>query len=241
MTTVAEVMDDVALECAIPTPNSWIAAITKRTYQEMHSVLRITVDELLKRVDWPDPVTQDFTITGTGVEEYALPDDFRRLTKDDLCVYETTTNRRACIPITSNGAWTHLQQHGSAGGERFYRLAGNAADGFTISFYRPLETGSEVVVSYVTKNWLTSAGVQGYEWNSTEDTLLLPEELVRLGCVWRFKRRKGFPYQDILNEYEGLIATLANEARGVRKICFGGPSYDEKPMRVPIPDVIPIG
>lgn len=239
MTTVSEVMDDVALECAVTVPGSWVAAITRRTYAELHSILRITVAELLDRVDWPDPITRDTTFTGTGDEEYDLPTDFKRLTFDDMAVYETTTNRRACIPVTSNGAWTHLEEHGSAGGERFYRTAGTDADGFRMSFYRPLETGSEIVVSYVSKNWLSHAGVQQASWDSVEDTLLLPGELIRLGCVWRFKRRKGFPYSDIMNEYEGKLARLANEARGRRKICFGGSLYEPKPMRVPVPDVIP--
>ena len=61
---------------------------------------------------------------------------------------------------------------------------------------------------------------------------------MRLGCVWRFKRRKGFPYQDIMNEYEGKLARLANEMRGRRTIEFGTPE-PRLPMRVPIPHVIP--
>lgn len=239
MATVAEVMDDVALECAIAVPNSWIAAITRRTYQEMHSILRITVEELLDRVDWPDPVTKDVTITGTGVEQYDLPDDFKRLTFDRGAVYETTMNRRPCIPVTTNAQWTYLDQHGSAMGERFYRTGGNDADGFTIDFYRPLETDSEVIASYVSKNWLTHEGTQGFAWNSVEDTLLLPSELIRMGCVWRFKRRKGLPYESIMGEYEGKLARLANESRGKRKICFGPSSEPRNPFDIPVPDYIP--
>lgn len=241
MTTVAEVMDDVALECAISVPGSWIAASTQRTYAELHSILRITVRELQDRVDWPDPITLDTVISGTGAETYDLPSDFRRLTFDDLCVYETTTNRRACVPVASNGAWTFIEEHGSAAGDRFYRTAGDEANGFTIGFYRPLETGSSVTVSYVSRNWLTHSGAAGENWQSVEDTLLLPDEMVRMGAVWRFKRRKGLPYADIMNEYEGKLARLANQRRGRRTILFGEPHRDRHPMRVPVPDYIPSG
>lgn len=238
MTTVSSVMDDVALECAVTVPGSWIAAVTQRTYAELQSILRLTIDELLDRVDWPDPITNDEVITGTGVESYDLPAAYKRLTFDDWTVYETTRTRRPGIPVTTNGAWTALKQFGSGGGERFYRLGGDDEDGFTISFYKPLETGASVTVSYVSKNWLKHAGAASDEWVSVEDTLLLPKEVVRLGCVWRFKRRKGFPYQDIMNEYEGKLARLANEMRGRRTIDFGTPP-PRLPMRVPIPDVIP--
>lgn len=239
MTTVADVMDDVALECAVSVPGSWVAAITQRTYAEMHSILRITVKELRDRVDFPSPITLDTTITGTGVASYDLPDDYSRLTFDDMAVYESTTLRRACIPVTSNGAWTHLNLIGSAGGERYYRLAGDDASGFTISFYRAIETGNTVTVSYVTKNWLKHSGTATDEWTSVDDTLLYPPELVRMGCVWRFKRRKGLPYESIMGEYEGKLARLANEMRGRRVIDVGSALTSEKPMRVPVPDYIP--
>lgn len=239
MTTVSDVMDDVALECAVAVPGSWLAVTTQRTYAEMHSVLRITVRELLDRVDWPDPITNDIAITGTGVASYDLPDDFRRLTFDDMAVYETTRTRRPCIPVTSNGAWTALNQYGSAGGERFYRLSGDDADGFEISFYRDLETDASVTMSYVSNNWLKSSGTAGDEWVSVSDTLMLPGELVRTGCVWRFKKRKGLPYIAEMNEYEAKLARRANEMRGKRLVSFGQPLDGPKPMRVATPDVIP--
>jgi hypothetical protein len=231
-------MDDVALECAVTVPGSWIAAVTQRTYAELQSVLRLTVDELLDRVDWPDPITNDTVIVGTGVESYDLPEAYKRLTFDDYAVYETTRTRRSAIPVTSNGAWTALKLYGSAGGERFYRLSGDESAGFDISFYRPLETGASITVSYVAQNWLRSGGNPASTWATVDDTLLLPDELIRPGCVWRFKKRKGFPYQDIMNEYEAKLARLANESRGKRTICFSD-KEPGLPMRVPVPDVIP--
>jgi hypothetical protein len=239
MTTVSEVMDEVALACGVAIPGSWIAATTKRTYLELHAILRATVRELLDRVDWPDPISLDSTITGTGATSYDLPAAFRRLTFDDLTVYETTTDRRPCIPVTSNGAWTHLNEVGSAGGERFYKITGNDSDGYDIAFYRALESGSVVKVSYVSQNWLKHDSVASDEWEGADDTLLLPRELVRLGVTWRFKQQKGLPYENLMGEYEGKLARLANESRGRRTIDFSGSLYDAKPMRVPVPDYIP--
>src|SRR5262249_2308778 len=108
-------MDDVAGECKVTPPNNWVAA-TSHTAPELKRGLRQTVGELLDRVDWPDPITKDTVITGTGAEFYSLPSDFRRLTGDDEAVYETIPTRRLCISVPTNGQWTHLKQVGTGGG-----------------------------------------------------------------------------------------------------------------------------
>lgn len=241
MAKVSDAMNDAALECAVKVPSSWIASTVQRTYNELFSIAAITAEELLDRVDWPDPIALDTSITGTTAESYDLPTDFKRLTHDDQCVYETTTTRRFGIPITANGQWTNLKQLGSAGGYRYYRLSGDDEDGWQISFYRPLEIGTSVTVSYVSKNWLKTSGTATDTWTSDNDTLLLPKRLLTLGVVWRWKKRKGLPFADIMNEYEAKLARAANEHRGIRKVMFGQPLNKRPPWDVPVPDYIPSG
>lgn len=238
MPTVAEVMDKVARECRASVPTDWVAA-TLPTYMELKDLLSETADDLLERVDWPDPISKDTTITGDGSETYSLPSDFKRLTRDDLAVYETTTTRRAGIPVATRGAWTHLEEMGSAGASRFYRLSGDEENGHEISFFQDLATGDEVIVSYVSRNWLTIAGTGGYAWTDTSAILLFPRRLIEMGVSWRFRQRKGLPYIAKMNEYEGALARAANDRRGVKKVCFGDGGEDYKPMRVPVPDFIP--
>lgn len=238
MATVKDVMDKAARECSVNPPNSWLTA-SALTFLELKDFLSDTVDELLERVDWPDPIGKDATIAGTGVESYTLPSDFKRLTRDELTVYETTTTRRAGIPVTSRGAWTHLHEIGSAEGNRYYRVAGNEEDGFEISFFQNPASGDSITVSYISKNWLSESGSEGDTWTDANAVLLLPRRLVEMGIVWRFRRRKGLPFADRMNEYEANLARLANDRRGVRLISFGDTNMEEKPMRVPIPDYIP--
>ncbi|MEJ5081053.1 phage adaptor protein [Ochrobactrum sp. MYb379] len=237
MATVAELMNRAARECKIKAPGAWVPAMGL-SHAELKDFLLETVEELIERLDWPDPTTKDLIITGTGVEKYDLPSDFSRLTRDDFAVYETTTTRRAGIPVTSNGGWTFLKQHGSAAGNRYYRLSG--IDGaFKIGFYRPLEANQSLTVSYVSKNWNSVGGVGSSEWTNEEAVLLFPRDLVQIGIVWRFRRAKGLPYADRLNEYEGRLSRLINDARGVRTINFGGCDEMRSPFDIPVPDYIP--
>lgn len=239
MPTVSEVMDEAARRCRVsPVPNNWVTSTTI-TGVLFRDFLKETIEELLDRVDWPDPITKDVTLTGTGVETYALPSDFRRLTRDQGAVYETTRTRRNAIPIPTNGMWTNLQQLGSAGGNRYYRLAGNEEDGFEISFFHDLETGATAIASYVSNNWLSIASVEGSEWSDTSAVLLLPANLVRRGVIWRFRQDKGLPYADRMNEYEAILARHANDKRGIRRIDMSGDASIRSPFDIPIPDYIP--
>ena len=237
MATIASAMESFALQCAVPLPNSWVANNT-RTYQECKSILATVVEELLDRVDWPDPITKDIEITGDGSETYDLPGDYKRLTHDGEAVYEQFRIRRFAIPVTTNGEWTNLKKINTGWGNRFYRLSGDEEDGFAISFFPDLDTGQTVTVSYVSTNWLKVDGTAGDSWNTETDTLLLPKRMIELGMVWRYKQRKGLPYADLLNEYEARLARAANESRRRESICFGGPE-EMKPMRYPVPDFIP--
>lgn len=237
MPTVADVMDEAARECSLAPPNSWITTQSLSAV-ELKDFLRQTVDELLDRVDWPDPIATDTTITGDGTADYSLPSDFKRLTRDDLAIYENPTNRRRVIPVSTNGAWTHLTDLGSAGGNRYYRLSGDEESGYEVEFYQVPTTGETFTVSYISKNWLTHESAASSEWQDVADTLLLPRALIQMGVVWRFRRRKGLPYADRMAEYEAKLVRLANDARGIRKISFGE-AEESLPMRVPVPDFIP--
>lgn len=238
MTTIKDAMDRAARECSLTPPASWIST-TLLSYAELKDFLAETVEELQERIDWPSPIGKETVIAGDGSEDYDLPSDFLRLTRDPLTVYETTTTRRAGVPVSSSGAWTHLKDMGSAGGDRFYRLQGDETNGFTVGFYREPASGDSITVSYISRNWMQSAaGTAGETWAADDDVLLFPRRIVELGVVYRFRRRKGLAYADILGEFEMKLARQANDARGIRTIDMGGPRV-RSPFDIPVPDYIP--
>lgn len=237
MTTIASVMADVADQSSVAQPSGWIAANTL-PYRQLKTALRQTVEELLDRVDWPDPITKNVTITGNGSETYALPADFLRLTRDCGATYEKTKTRRRGIPVPTNSDWTILKDWGSASGDRYFRLAGDEKNGFRVSFFRELGVGDEVVVSYVSKNWVNASdNSQKASWTDEADELLLPADLIELGCIWRTRRRRGMPYQDRLNEYEARLMRRSNDRRVLRTISFGEVE-PRNPFEM-VPDFIP--
>lgn len=237
MATVADTVDKAARRCSITPPSSWISSTTK-TAMEFKDILAEVVEEIRERCDLPDPITKDATISYSGSPPESLPSDFFRLTRDDLAVYEDNSTRRKCLPVTTNGAWTYLEDIGTAAGLRYYRVQGDEGDGFTIEFYPALSSGESVTVSYVSRNWLRISSTEGETWDDADAVLLYPPEMVRLGIVYRWKQRKGRPYADILAEYEIKLSRFANDRRGRRTIDMGD-TKPRSPFDIPAPDVIP--
>ena len=250
MTTVVEILDRAARQCSVASPESWITA-TDPTALEFKDFLDETREDIQSRCDWIGPISKMVTIDSTTwdddtlwddledwLEMYALPADFLRLHRDPYAVYERAQNRRPCIPVTRDGDWEYIKDLGIVGAYRLYRLQGYDGN-WTVSFNRPIEEGGVIVVNYVSKFWLINSGTTKEDFTAAEDVCLLPRRLIEAGIVWRFRRRKALPYQDVLAEYEILMARTATDNRMRQTINFGGGRSPRSPWDIPIPDVIP--
>lgn len=241
MTLISDVLARVARQCSVDAPSQWVTATDDDAVALRDDYLLETVDDILDRVDLPAPISAQTTITGDGSETYTLPSAFKRLQRDALAVYETTTNRRACVPITDDGTWTHLKEMGTAGVERYFRLSGYKGN-WSISFYQNPASGVSITVSYVTENWMAdSGGTTGSAFSDAGDVLLLPRDVVEAGMVYRFRRREGLPYDDKRLEYEAKLSRLSNDRRARRVVSFDGGGQRRRPWDVPVPDFIPEG
>jgi len=226
MTTVAEVLARAARQCSVTAPSSWITATADEHVEIRDDFLLETVDDIAERVDLPSPISAQTTIAGDGSETYDLPANFRRLHRDAYAVYDTYLDRPV-LPVTTDGNWTYLQDLAVTGTDRFYKVTGYEGD-FDISFYGFPSASVSITVSYVTRNWLINSGTAGYTFTDEDnDTMLLPRRVVEAGIVWRFRERKGIPYQDKYMEYEAMVARLSNDTRGRREVRFG----HTKPVR----------
>ncbi len=217
MTTIVDVLNRVARHCSISSPSSWVTATEDEHVELRDDFLRETVADLLDRADWPQPVGAQVTITGTGVATYALPADFRRLQRPRFSVYDQQLDAPG-IPVTNDGDWVELLDSGVAGADRFYRITGY--DGaYSISFEAAPTT--DITLSYVSNNWMaTSGGVVGNMLTAETDVLILPDRLVEVGTIWRWRERRGLPFQDKYTEFNTIFSRYLNDLRGRRVVSF---------------------
>lgn len=237
---ITTILDRAARQCSVNIPSSWLTASGQSQTELREDFLIETADDILDRIDPPQPISVRYPVPADGSENYALPADFRRLQRDDMAVYETTIQRRRCLPVPSDGMWDHIKEIGYAGAERFYRLKGYEG-AYTIDFFDAPGTGIEILVNYVSNSWLQdSGGTAKQEFTDAEDVCRLPWRLVVAGLVWRFRERRGLPYQDKYNDYEAQLARYSNTmGNNVGPINFGSNTYPNSPTLIPVPDFIP--
>lgn len=232
-----DVLSRVARAVSITAPASWPDATREEHVELRDDYLPIVADEILDRVDLPSPIGKQTTVTGDGSASYDLPSDFRRLARDQMAIYETTRLRRAGMPITTDGAWTHVVQIGGAGSYRYFRIAGYPG-AYTIEFEDALSTGASVTVSYVQNNFMIDGSTEKRAVTAATDALYLPRRVVEAGMIARYRERLGMDWQTHAIKYEAELSRLENDSRNRRVISFGG-HRSFKPMRVPVPDYIP--
>lgn len=239
MTTIVDVLKRCARQCSIDEPSSWVSTTDEDTVALRDDFLLETIDDILERVDLPSPISAQQVISGDGSESYDLNSNFKRLHRDPYAVLETTTNRRACIPVSDDGIYSNIKEMGTAGVELYYKVTGLPGD-YSISFYQYPATGISITVSYVTENWMqSSGGTNGSAFTDSGDILLLPRRVVEAGTVMRFRERNGLDYTAKRAEYEMLINRLSNDSRTRRTINFGETASRHAPWDVPVPDYIP--
>lgn len=224
MALIVDVLNRIARHCSIQKPSSWITATADEYVEIRDDFLRECVDDLLDRVDWPQPVGAQTTITGTGVATYALPADFRRLQRNPYSVYDEQLDAPG-IPVVTDGDWVELLDSGIAGADRFYRLTGYDGN-WSIEFEAAPD--SDIILSYVSNNWMaTAGGTVGKMFTAADDVLILPARLVEVGTIWRWRERKGLPFTDKYTEFNMLLGRYLNDVRGRRVTSF----RSKKPVR----------
>lgn len=237
MTTIVDALNRIARQCSVTPPSSWITATRTDHVELRDDFLPEAVDDIVERVDLPRPIAGHTQIAGDGSESYDLPADFKRMQRDTLAVYDSQLDRQV-EPITNDGQWVYLKDIGTAGIIHYYRLRGYEGN-WTIDLYDAPAAPRVIDVNYITTNWkATAGGTVGDTFTAEDDVLLLPRRVVEAGAVWRYRERRGLPYQDKYNEYEMLLARLSNDTRSRRTISFGEPVRDVRWQDL-IPSFIP--
>ncbi len=162
-----------------------------------------TIDELIRRVDWPI-LSDTFTITGTGSNDvYDMATGFDRLAKGNA-VHIAGEPIRGTL---SDSEWQSLTA--TSGTPRYFRAHGNF-----LQFW-PYPTGATTVTIAYQSNLWCSNGTDA--WAEDTDTPLVPSELVIMGIIWRFKRYIGADFADHMAEYEAAIQDYAAAEGRVRR------------------------
>jgi len=162
--------------------------------------------------DWTNlRLTQTFT--GNGIADaFVLPANFLRLPKNGN-IWRSTSAVQPMQFIPDPDEWLQRRLRGindSWGEWTIMAIALPGEGGKTaraLYVYPIMGTGTSIKFAYQDKNFvdLASGGV-GDEFQSDNDTFRLPEKLLKLCMIWKWKALKGSPYAEDLGNYETAVA-----------------------------------
>jgi len=196
--TAETVLENVLLEIGLDRSAPQLTAGDYETRQ-IKAFMNATGKDVAHRAEW-SRMFGDLTVPG-GVDNAVLPDDFHQMAEQGA----VRLNKSGFHPVravTAPEQWAFLTARPSA--QPYFHLAGGKV------LFSPILDADGALVRYVSKHW-----VEGKEAiTENGDTLLIPERLVEKGTIWRWRRQKGLPFDDMMAEHEADILAEIDADRG---------------------------
>lgn len=210
--TLLAIIQQAAPLVGITAPTSVVGS-TDLQVQQLLELAQQEADELARRHDWQILVREtEFTASGDIAQPGALQCDYER-----MAAGQTFWNRSRRVPVPGPllpDEWAAIRAMVATGPDANYRIAGGQ-----IEFYPPAANGEEIAYEYLSKNWCKSAtGTPQDDWLADTDVAVIPERLIKLGLVWRWKQAKGFDYAEAMSTYEREVERATGRDRGMRTI-----------------------
>ena len=191
--TAEAILTNILLEIGLDRPSP---QLTSGDYEirQIKAFMNAAGKDICRRAEW-SRLYRELVVPG-NVSAMALPDEFQEMAEKGA-VRLNKSGFHPVRPIIAPEQWDFLSSRPSI--QPFYHLAGGE-----ILFSPALDSGG-AKIRYVSKHWVNNKA----EITQNSDHLLIPERLVEKGTIWRWKRQKGLPYDDILAEFEAdLIAEI---------------------------------
>lgn len=199
---------DAAILVGIEEPSAVMASSTDEVKQ-LRVLAQQEGDELARSFYWRN-LKASTTFTGTGAVQYFdLPDDWDAQIAGDALWQDDMPHTPLYGPV-SDEVMLSLQASSSAPPRPVWRYWNSDR----IEIYPTLALGVVVNLEYRSTEWISNAaGSDTYaRWVADTDVARIPERVMTLGVVWRWKRAKGLDYAQEFQTYqvERMKATRAD-------------------------------
>ena len=217
--TLLTACQDAAVELSQPIPSS-IATNTSNPFaRELLLHANRAAVALMKTHDWRALTTLG-TLTGDGsATSFALPTDYDRMPKKAQ-VHSTSYMNMAYQRAADLDEWLYLNQSGA-----IRSSPGNwVILGGEMQIFPAMPSTETAKFYYITKNIVQPAsGSIKPLFTVDTDTFRLPERLLSLGIVWRWRAQKRIDFAAELNNYEVALSEEIGTDKGSRILTIGRP------------------
>jgi hypothetical protein len=195
--TVANILPEVLAECGVDLTSPSIADNNFQMRQIL-SLMNTAGKDINRRAEWTKAAAS-FTVANASSQ--TLPADFQEMS-DAGAVIWGLSGHVPVRPCLSPELWQLFEKFPPT--QPYYMLR----DG---KIYFTETIGSEgAEVRYVSTNWIPGKAAI----TTDTDQPIFPDSLLARATIWRWKRQKGLPYDDILAEYEADLDAAVKADRG---------------------------
>lgn len=207
--TIAQDLCDLV---GIARPTS-VGANADPTYAQIRAIVQQATNDLFSRHDWRALLqTRDFTSIAGTRQPGMLPPDYARMA-DGHTMWDLRTNEAMAGPLSPT-QWSDVERFNSGLIYRVWRLQGS-----DIAILPAPGAGAPFRFEYIGKNVIRQQdGTMTDRWQNDADTSILPETLILLSAVWRWKSSKGFAYAEDLSNFEREFDRLASADAALQPI-----------------------
>ena len=196
-TALKDILAELGLDIDTPTVTS-----TDTDIVQVVTAMNEAGRDLAARFEW-SKLFVTTTLAG-GLSSSAFPSDFGKLASGVPLRKNVTGNVRPIRRAVTPDEWAMLTARPSA--TAYFWLENGS-----IKFAPALETAG-AVLRYQSKNWCEAAD----HVSQNGDNFNIPERLIVSGAVWRYRRQKGFPFDDQMAEHEAQIEEEQRNDRGAQ-------------------------
>lgn len=195
--TIETILPWVMAECGLDVSAPDISA---NDYQmrQINALMNAAGKDINTRTEWAK-ATKVHSIA-QGVTSFTLPSDFQEIAGAGAIAH--TGSYGMFRPVMDETMWQFLSQNTPE--TPYYHIRSGA-----VYFTEPVATGGAEMV-YISKNWLGTKA----EITDNSDQPIFPEALLARGTIWRWRRQKSLPYEDLMAEFEADLEAAAQADRG---------------------------
>lgn len=184
---------------------------TDQLAMELIEIANEAATDIAKKHDWR-ALTKVFNMTGDGAStSFPLPSDYDRMPEKATIITNWLSTSLAMVKDLDQ--WLYFQSRPNIGVPGYWILLNNA-----IQIQPPFPNGNTASFYYLT-NQIVSGNKTSFTVDA--DTFLLPERLLKLAIIWRWRQLKRLEYSEDMSNFEIALSEEISRERGPRVVEVG--------------------
>jgi len=210
-------VQDISVLVGLNKPTAALTS-TDQTTVQIVAFLQQEGDEIARGVNW-QTIKISGTITGDGLTTvWSVPADFDRFIPDNAL----WSLKYPAVPLggpVTDAEMLAMKSLPIQPVRPIWRFFGSF-----VEIWPALGSSELVQVNYLSKSWIGSADGSTFysRWVADTDVPRLPENVMTLGGIWRWKRSKGFDYAEEFRTYQQELDRQKGQSGGARIIQMSG-------------------